>query len=220
MKVKFICAVAVLATASAFADPVLTFGEVRNVAYGEHEKNRLDIRYPSGVKGFATVVNFHGGGLVAGGRHYAPWPNERRDKDPVAFVAVSYRFLSEADPRTVIGDAAAATAWVLENISRYGGDPKKVFITGISGGGYLTAMLALDPKWLAAAGARNVDLAGAAPLTGQMTKHVNVRKVCFKDDEAQFLPKLDEWAPLAHAGPAALPPLSLHPQPRRSRSSM
>ena len=175
---------------------------------GAYAANRckIDVRYPVGVSNFATVVNLHGGGLVAGNRHFAPWPKERRDLDPVAFVGVGYRLLTNATPAECVSDAAAAVAWTIRNIAKFGGDPKKVFVTGISGGGYLTAMVGLDPKWLGAFGLKPTDLAGIAPLTGQMTKHFNVRKVGFKDADPQFLPKIDEWTPLNYAAKDGVPP--------------
>ena len=175
---------------------------------GDYARDRctVDLKYPEGVTNFATVVNFHGGGLVRGNGSWAAWPEEAKDEDPVAFVAVRYRLLTNATPEQCVSDAGAAVAWTLKNISRYGGDPKKVFVTGISGGGYLTAMVGMDPKWLAPYGYKPTDLGGIAPLTGQMAKHFNVRKVGFKDDDPTFLPKIDEWAPLAYASTNALPP--------------
>ena len=172
----------------------------------------LDVKWPAGVTNFATVVNFHGGGLVGGNKQFARWPEEAADKDPVAFVAVNYRLLldkktgDKATPEESISDAAAAVAWTLDNISRYGGDPKKVFVTGISAGGYLTAMIGLDHKWLARYGHSPSDIAGIAPMTGQMTKHFNVRKIGFRDPDPQYQPKIDKWAPLAFAGGTNLPP--------------
>ena len=189
----------------------------RNISYhsqeilsreGEYAKNRclLDIRYPVGVTNFATVINFHGGGITKGRRSFPAWPNESKDIDPVAFVAAGYRLLTNATPHQAIGDAAAAVAWTLKNISRYGGDPNKVFVTGISAGGYLTAMVGLDYKWLKTHGFKPTDLCGIIPLTGQMTKHFNVRKIGFNDSDPQFMPKVDEWAPLYYASTNPLPP--------------
>jgi len=177
---------------------------------GDYAKSRcrLDFTYPVGVSNFATVVNFHGGGLVQGNRHFARWPKERQGLDPVAFVGANYRLITNATPAECISDAAAAVAWTLRNVAAYGGDPKKVFVTGISGGGYLTAMVGLDPKWLAKEGLKPADLAGIAPMTGQMTKHFNVRKVGFGDADPQFLPKIDEWAPLRYAAKDGVPPAS------------
>ena len=175
---------------------------------GEYARNRcqLDIRWPVGVTNFATVVHFHGGGIVTGNKGSFLWTEEGMERDPVALVSGGYRLLTNATPAQAISDAAAAVAWTLGNISRYGGDPKKVFVTGISGGGYLTAMVGLDRRWLAEYGFKPSDLCGIAPLTGQMTKHFNVRKIGFGDSDPQFMPKVDEWAPLHHAAADALPP--------------
>lgn len=175
---------------------------------GDYARERclLDLKWPVGVSNFATVVNFHGGGLEHGARSMPPWPQEARDKDPVAFVAGGYRLITNATPAQAISDAAAVVAWTLKNISRYGGDPKKVFVTGVSAGGYLSAMVGMDGRWLAPHGFKPTDLAGIAPLTGQMTKHFNVRKIGFKDTDAQFMPKIDEWAPLYYASAKSLPP--------------
>ena len=170
------------------------------------KKCLLDVRWPVGVTNFATVINIHGGGLVKGGRHFAPWPEEAKDKDPVAGVAVAYRFLTETTPTNCIADAAAAVAWTLKNISKYGGDPKKVFVTGISGGGYLTAMIGMDPQWLGAWGYKTTDLAGIIPLTGQVTKHFNVRAVSFKDKDPTYAPKIDPWSPLYWVREKEFPP--------------
>ena len=51
--------------------------------------------------------------------------------------------------------AAAAVAWTLRHIGEYGGDSNKVFVSGMSAGGYLTMMVGMDSKWLAAHGVRN-----------------------------------------------------------------
>ena len=170
----------------------LTFNVEKDIRYSDAAPRCvLDVKWPDGVTNFATVVNFHGGGLVKGSKHFARWPDEAADKDPVAFVGANYRLLKDdktgetATPEECISDAAAAVAWTLDNIARYGGDPKKVFVTGISGGGYLTAMVGLDPKWLAKYGHAPADLAGIAPMTGQMTKHFNVRKVGFNEGRLQ-----------------------------------
>ena len=175
---------------------------------GEYARSRclLDMRLPVGVTNFATVVHFHGGGIVKGNKGSFSWPEEASEDDPVALLSGGYRLLTNATPAQAISDAAAAVAWTLKNISRYGGDPKKVFVTGISGGGYLTAMVGLDYRWLAEYGFKPTDLCGIIPLTGQMTKHFNVRKVGFNDTDPQFMPKVDEWAPLYHVSTNALPP--------------
>ena len=156
---------------------------------------RLDLRRPVGVSGFPTVVWLHGGGLTRGRRNFTGV--DFYDKG-IAAVAVDYRLMGESNSvraAECISDAAAAVAWTLDHIAEYGGDPKKVFVSGSSAGGYLTFMLGMDPRWLAKFGHRPLDLAGLAPNSGQPTTHFNVKKFN-GDTRPRWQPMIDEWAPL------------------------
>ena len=158
----------------------------------------LKLRTPKGQKGFPTVVWFHGGGLTAGKPGYI-----NLQDDGIAQAAVRYRFLTETDADGCIDDAAAAIAWVVKHIAEYGGDPAKVYVSGHSAGGYLTLMAGLDAKRLEKYGLKPTDLAGLLPVSGQVTKHFNVRKFS-GDTDPQYLPKIDAFAPLAYcAAPSA-----------------
>lgn len=163
---------------------------------------RLDVRVPVGVTGFPTVVWFHGGGLTGGGKHFI------RIDAGIAQVAANYRLLQK-DGRVTgddcIDDAAAAVVWTLKNIATFGGDPKKVYVSGMSAGGYLTMMVGMDPSRLGKYGFRPTDLAGLAPVSGQATKHFNVRAFA-GDADPQYLPKIDRLAPLNYCS-KDLPPL-------------
>jgi len=163
---------------------------------------QLDLRYPTNRAGFATVVWFHGGGLTAGHRHFINL------KDPeIAVAAVGYRLSPKALHPAYLEDAAAATAWVIKNIARYGGDTNKVFVSGHSAGGYLTAMIGMDPRWLAAYGVSNLQLAGLIPVSGQVTTHFHVKKL-LGDTGKQFRPLINEFAPLYYCA-SNLPPICL-----------
>ena len=151
----------------------------------------LDLKVPT-VTGFPTVVWFHGGGLERGNKHFP------RLDSRIAIVTVNYRLMESGNGvqgADCIRDSAEAVAWTLENIERYGGDPKKVYVSGISAGGYLTMMVGMAPKYLAEFGHSNLELAGLVPISGQATKHFNVRKFA-GDEDPRFVPKIDELAPL------------------------
>lgn len=174
---------------------------------------KLDIRYPdgTGTNGFKTVVWFHGGGLTGGNKHFI------RIDESIAQVTVNYRLLGKkganlTDGEICIDDAAAAVAWTLAHIAEYGGDPKKVYVSGMSAGGYLTMMVGMAPKYLAKYGVKNTDLAGLAPVSGQATKHFNVRKLA-GDRDPQFLPKIDALAPLQWVSKDLPPIISICGQP-------
>lgn len=164
---------------------------------------RLDLALPTDRKGFATVVWFHGGGLTGGKRGFPPLLLGRG----LGVAAVGYRLSPKAQCPEFIDDAAAAVAWVLRNIERHGGDPKRVFVAGHSAGGYLTAMVGMDPKWLAPHGFSPKDLAGLIPVSAQVSTHFLVKKLR-GDTGPQYRPLIDAYAPLYYCA-ADLPPICL-----------
>ncbi len=103
---------------------------------------RLDVYYPTNTSGYATVVWFHGGGLTSGER-FIP---EELKRQGIAVVAANYRLAPDAASPTYIEDAAAAVAWTLRNIERFGGSAERVVLSGHSAGGYLAAMIGLDTR--------------------------------------------------------------------------
>ena len=64
-----------------------------------------------------------------------------------------------------VEDAAHAVAWARTHAAEYGGDPQKLFVIGHSAGAYLAALLALDPKYLAAYQMSAKDLKGVVPVS-------------------------------------------------------
>lgn len=166
------------------------------------ERCMLDLSYPKGQEGFATIVWFHGGGLTQGNKYI---PGEIAHSGH-AVVAPNYRFSPCVSGRDCILDAAAAVAWIFENIESYGGDPDKIFISGHSAGGYLASMIGLDKSYLAAHGIEANRIAGLIPFSGHTITHFTIRKV-----EKGFPPHkaiVDELAPLYHVR-ADAPPLLL-----------
>lgn len=171
------------------------------IAYANRFGCILDICVPEGTAKFPSVVWFHGGGLVSGCRHFL-----HLSDTGIAQIAVDYRLLGKGAKRgeDCIGDAAAAVAWTLSRITDYGGDARRVFVAGHSAGAYLAMMVGMDLKWLAVHGMKNTNLAGFVAISGQATKHFNVRKFS-GDKDSQYIPKIDSLAPLAHVS-ADLPP--------------
>jgi acetyl esterase/lipase len=161
---------------------------------------RLDVYYPTNKKDFPTVVWFHGGGLTKGTRSV---PKELKEKG-IGVVAVSYRFSPEVKAPAYIEDAAAAVAWTFQNIDKYGGSNRKIFISGHSAGGYLTMMIGLDKKWL---NAHNIDadqITGLVPFSGQAITHFTIRAERGISDK---VPVIDELAPVYHVRKEAPPML-------------
>jgi len=165
------------------------------------ERCRLDVYHPLATNGFATVVWFHGGGLTGGSREI---PHELQGKG-IAVVAVNYRLSPKVKAPAYIEDAAAAVAWTFRHIAEYGGATNRIFVSGHSAGGYLTSMIGLDKRWLAAEGIDANAIAGLIPFSGQCITHFTVRAERGIPDKQ---PIVDDLAPLFHVRKDA-PPILL-----------
>lgn len=165
------------------------------------ERCVLDIYYPTNKKSVATIVWFHGGGLTGGEKEI---PEALKNND-LCIVGVNYRLAPKIQAPAYIEDAAAAVAWVFNNIEKYGGNASKIFVSGHSAGGYLACMIGLDKKYLAAHNINADRIAGLIPLSAQTITHFNIRE---QRGIKNTQPVVDEYAPLYHVR-ADAPPLLL-----------
>lgn len=166
-----------------------------------NERCKLDIYYPVNVSKFPTVVWFHGGGLTAGNKEI---PEGLKNKG-ICVIGVNYRLSPRAKSPEYINDAAAAVAWVFNNIETFKGDSSLIFVSGHSAGGYLTAMIGLDKQWLRTKGVDANRIAGLIPLSAQTITHFTIRGERSISDKQ---PIIDSLAPLFHVR-ADAPPLIL-----------
>ena len=138
---------------------------VRDIAYGPDSAQRLDLSVP-GAPGFPTVIFVHGGSLTSGdkadedyGAVCAPFPAAG-----IACANVNYRLAPGHPWPAQAEDVAAAVAWVRKNIGARGGDPERLFLLGHSSGATLVALVAADPRYLAAEGLMTAALRGVMPM--------------------------------------------------------
>lgn len=162
------------------------------------ERCKLDICYDKSKKNSPVVVWYHGGGLTSGQKEI---PGLLK-KQGFVVVGVNYRLLPKVKIDECLDDCAAALAWVFQNISQYGGDTKKIFVSGHSAGGYITTMLGLDKTWLSRYGVDANNIAGLIPFSDQMISHFAYRKMNGIDN---LQPTIDKYAPLYHVRKDAAP---------------
>ena len=165
------------------------------------ERCKLDVYLPEAADPLPVLVWFHGGGLRGGTKSI---PTRLKDQGMIV-VAPNYRLFPKVKSPVYIEDAAAAVAWVFENIETHGGDPRQIFVSGHSAGGYLASMVGLDKRWLAA---HNVDanrIAGLIPFSGHTITHFTPRE---EEGIEDTRPIIDAMAPLFHIR-ADAPPLIL-----------
>lgn len=165
------------------------------------ERCKLDVYYPTDISDCPVVVWFHGGGL-SGGNKFIP---EQLKNNKCVVVAVNYRLLPQATLSDCIDDAAAAVAWTFQNIEKYNGSGKKIFVAGHSAGGYLTSMIGLDKKWLQRYKVDADAIAGLISFSGHAISHFAYRE---SKGMKSTQPSIDEFAPLFYVR-ADAPPLVL-----------
>ena len=151
-------------------------------AYGPNPRQRLDVYAPRGAKGQAPLaVFFYGGSWDSGRRQDYNWVGRALASRGFVTIIADYRLYPEVKYPGFLEDSALAVRWAADNAARFGGDPTRIVLAGHSAGAYNAAMLALDGRYLKAAGvdpARVKALAGLSgpydflPLQGDITHRV------------------------------------------------
>ena len=139
------------------------------VAYGSLQRQQLDIYRPAALApagGWPVVVFFYGGSWNSGERADYQFVGEALASRGILTVVADYRLYPQVRYPDFLIDSASALGWGLDNAAHLGGNPKRVFVMGHSAGGYNAAMLALDPRWLAAGDHSPSELAGWIGLAG------------------------------------------------------
>jgi arylformamidase len=116
-----------------------------NVPYGSSPREMLDI-YAADQAGGPVLVYIHGGYWRSGSKeencNFAPTFTQRG----ATVVLVEYDLCPQVTVSDIVRQTRASIAWVYRNILRYGGDFGRLFVSGHSAGGHLTAM-ALAHDW-------------------------------------------------------------------------
>ena len=126
----------------------------------------LDVYAPENAKDLPVVFWIHGGGWQAGDKQDAhAKPKAFVDKGYV-FVSTNYRLLPKVDMESIVDDVAKAIHWVHDHITEYGGDPKRIIVTGHSAGAQLAALICTDERYLKAEGLTLTFIKGCVPVDG------------------------------------------------------
>lgn len=140
----------------------------RGVAYGPHERHRLDaFTAEAGDAPRPVFVFVHGGGFVQGGLRQPGSPYNDNValwavRNGMVGINVTYRLAPEFTFPAGSEDLAASLAWVREHAVELGGDPDRIFVMGTSAGAVHVANFIAHDRF--AAGRQGV--AGAIYLSG------------------------------------------------------
>ncbi|WP_293680277.1 alpha/beta hydrolase [uncultured Phenylobacterium sp.] len=149
-------------------DPASILG--RSEAYGAHPRQRLDVYAPPRSRGAAgeapLAMFFYGGSWDSGRRQDYNWVGRALASRGFVTVVADYRLYPEVKYPDFLVDAAQAVRWTADNAARYGADPGRIVLVGHSAGAYNAAMLALDGRYLRAAGVEPSHVKAFAGLSG------------------------------------------------------
>ena len=136
---------------------------VLDVRYGPGEKETLDI-FPADAPDAPVHLFIHGGYWRAMDKSDYSFIADVFQPAGATTVLVNYDLCPDVTLDTIVVQTMRAIAWTWRNIARHGGDPGRLYVSGNSAGGHLTAM-ALAHDWTAEGLPADI-IKGAIPVTG------------------------------------------------------
>ena len=114
--------------------------KVKDLAYGTHPEQVLDIYYPAGMKeALPTIVSVHGGAFVYGDKERYRFYCMSLAQRGFTVVNFSYRLAPEHRFPAQLMDLNAVMAFVISHAGRYMADPENVFLVGDSAGAQMAS---------------------------------------------------------------------------------
>jgi acetyl esterase/lipase len=137
----------------------------KDIAYGDHERQKLDLSMPESAPPTPLLIWVHGGGWQGG---------SKEDFNPVAgyvdngyaVASINYRYSSQAVFPAQIQDVKAAVRYLRANAKKYNLDPDHFGAIGASSGGHLVALLGTS------AGVKELEGTGQYPDTSSTVQAV------------------------------------------------
>ena len=136
------------------------------IVYDPQRHLTLDIYTPVTARREPVIVFFYGGRWTDGAVADFRFVGQALASQGFIAVLPEYRHYPQVRFPAFVEDAARAVRWTQQQVARFGGDPDKLFVMGHSSGAHLAAMLALNPQFLADAGADRSRLKGMIGLAG------------------------------------------------------
>jgi acetyl esterase/lipase len=143
------------------------YKKTAGIAYGPRPRQQLDVYAPrSPAAPRPVVVFFYGGSWQNGDRANYLFVAQALTSRGYVAVLPDYRTYPETVFPGFVDDAAAAVRWSRDHAREFGGDPSRLFVMGHSAGAHLAALIAIDPRYLAAQSMSKADLRGMIGLAG------------------------------------------------------
>jgi len=148
---------------------------LRDVAYGPHERNKLDFWQAESDEPTPLVFYIHGGGWISGSKEENSGPSLTLLDQGVSYVSINYR-LARGDNTLPcsLHDAARALQFVRSKAEAWNIDPERIIASGGSAGGCSSLWLAYhddmaDPDSADPVARQSTRILAAATIKAQST---------------------------------------------------
>ncbi|MEM9837526.1 MAG: alpha/beta hydrolase [Pseudomonadota bacterium] len=121
-----------------------------DIAYGAHERQKLDIYTPTTPGPHPVLIFVHGGSWERGQKEDYPWLGRRFASEGYLTAVINYRLAPTFDYDDFMADTAKAVAFMHTEAPRFGGNPEHLFLMGHSAGAYNVVQVALAEEFLVA----------------------------------------------------------------------
>jgi acetyl esterase/lipase len=169
------------------------FRSERNVAYGSHPSQILDIYYPR-VRSSApapVLVFVHGGGFRGGSPAGNAYQGRAALEQGAMYVALGYRVIPDARFPDSVEDVERGLRWLLEHIGELGGDPGRIVLAGHSAGAMLAGWIGLRHSSLPADSIKGLVLiSGFYDLVPQSAEIINAASPRYVPHLAQAIERV------------------------------
>ncbi|GEM46481.1 alpha/beta hydrolase [Deinococcus cellulosilyticus] len=169
----FLCSGAQAQTSSQMLiDTINTFTVVRDLkvhkdlAYGEHGRQKLDLYLPKQKGTHPVLIFVHGGTWQKYKKDDFKFIGESFARAGYVTAIINYRLYPEVQYPAFVQDTVKAFRWIKDHVAAYSGDPNRIFVMGHSAGGYNAVMSIVGSDFLAAEGLKASDFKGVIGIAG------------------------------------------------------
>lgn len=135
-----------------------------SVPFGLTLAEHLDI-FPAAQPNAPILVFIHGGYWVMMSSKEFNFVAKGPVAAGVTVVVVSYALCPKVTLDEIVRQNRAAIAWIYRNAESFGGDPNRIYVSGHSAGGHLTAMV-IATDWANDYGLPNDIIKGGCAISG------------------------------------------------------
>lgn len=192
--------------------PGNTYTRIPNIAYGEGQRQTLDIYLPAKneaipEEGRDVIIFIYGGSWQFGDKNDYTFVGESFASRGFVTVVPDYRIYPEVVFPDFLDDTARAIAWTFQHIQEEGGNPGRVFLIGHSAGAYNAVMTALLPGFLEKYGVNPRQIKGVIGLAGPYDflplENDELKKIFYVVEDRKLT------QPITYAGNENVPPMLL-----------